>query len=513
MENFIYICTLFKEMIDINNNNDYPMRKRIILFFLLAFTLIFSGCTEKQNTANDSQQKITSANDLKGKTVAVISGALQDVVYSDLFGNDIMRIQTAPEVLAACESGQADFCMMDSVHFIGAKAEERGVHYCFTDTLGGNVGVAFNKNSTLLCETYNEWLSKAKEEGLMQEIINRWTKGDVANAHMPELGPAPVGEPLRIGITTDFPFAFVQDGNWTGLEVEMAERWGRSIGRPVDLQVLDFSALIASLETNRTDAICAFMYITPERQEQVLFSEPYYSSHTVVFQHRGNATVSSWGWSGIKQRFNDNIIKEDRWKLLFEGLWETVVISFWAIIFGTLIGGFVCWMRMSRSRILSSIAKVFVDFIRGIPILVFLMILFYIVFASTPLTARWVAIIAFAINFGAYVSEMFRTGIQSIDKGQTEAGLALGFTKVATFFTFIVPQALKHIIPVYKGEVISIIKSTSVVGYIAIQDLTKVSDIIRSRTFDAFFPLIIVSIIYLFLAWFIGKLLDRLNTK
>lgn len=150
---------------------------------------------------------------------------------------------------------------------------------------------------------------------------------------------------------------------------------------------------------------------------------------------------------------------------------------------------------------------------RGVPILVFLMIMFYIIFAKTGISGTWIAIFAFSLNLAAYVSEMFRTGINSVDPGQTEAGRAMGFSKVKTFLLIVVPQAVKQILPVYKGEAISLIKNTSIVGYIAIQDLTKVSDIIRSRTFDAFFPLIVISIIYLILAWLLGLLLDYLHKK
>jgi len=124
-----------------------------------------------------------------------------------------------------------------------------------------------------------------------------------------------------------------------------------------------------------------------------------------------------------------------------------------------------------------------------------------------------IAIITFALNMGAYSSEMFRTAIQSVDKGQTEAGIALGFTKIQTFIYVVFPQALKRVIPVYKGEVISLLKMTSIVGYVAVVDLTKASDIIRSRTFDAFFPLIVVAVIYFLLAWLLGIALDKLNNK
>lgn len=117
------------------------------------------------------------------------------------------------------------------------------------------------------------------------------------------------------------------------------------------------------------------------------------------------------------------------------------------------------------------------------------------------------------MNFAAYASEMFRTAIEGIDRGQSEAGSAMGFTKLSTFKFIVLPQAVKRVMPVYKGELISLLKTTSIVGYIAVQDLTKASDIIRSRTFDAFFPLIVITIIYFILAWLLGKALDMLNSK
>jgi amine acid ABC transporter, permease protein, 3-TM region, His/Glu/Gln/Arg/opine family len=170
-------------------------------------------------------------------------------------------------------------------------------------------------------------------------------------------------------------------------------------------------------------------------------------------------------------------------------------------------------MRLSGNKLLKEIAYIYVEIIRGVPILVLLMLMFYVIFAQSAVSPRWVAIIAFAMNFGAYVSEMFRTGIEGVDRGQTEAGLAMGFSPLKTFIFFIIPQAAKKVIPVFKGEAVSLIKNTSVVGFIAIQDLTKASEIIRARTFDAFFPLLIISAIYFFLAWLLGKGLDLLAKK
>ena len=144
---------------------------------------------------------------------------------------------------------------------------------------------------------------------------------------------------------------------------------------------------------------------------------------------------------------------------------------------------------------------------------VLLMILFYIVFAGSGLSGVWVAVIGFGLNLAAYVCEMIRTGIQSVDIGQTEAALALGFTGPRAFFQIVMPQATKQFLPVFKGELVSLIKLTSVVGYIAVQDLTKMSDIIRSRTFEAFFPLISTAIIYFIIAWALTSLLIPIERK
>jgi len=166
---------------------------------------------------------------------------------------------------------------------------------------------------------------------------------------------------------------------------------------------------------------------------------------------------------------------------------------------------------MSRSRLLIIPAKVYISLLRGTPVLVILMIIFYVVFASVDIAPEFVAVIAFGLNFAAYVSEMYRSGIEGIDAGQTEAGIAMGFTKVQTFLYIVLPQAVKRILPVYRGEVISMVKMTSIVGYIAVQDLTKASDIIRSRTFDAFFPLIMVAVLYYLIAWLLMVLLGYLE--
>jgi polar amino acid transport system substrate-binding protein len=136
------------------------------------------------------------------------------------------------------------------------------------------------------------------------------------------------------------------------------------------------------------------------------------------------------------------------------------------------------------------------------------MLIFYVAFAGVSIDPPVVAIIAFALNFAAYAAEIFRSGVEGIDRRQAEAGIAMGFGRLSTFLYIVLPQAVRRILPVYRGEFISLVKMTSIVGYIAVQDLTKAGDIIRSRTFDAFFPLILVAVLYFVIVWVLMLALD-----
>ena len=216
------------------------------------------------------------------------------------------------------------------------------------------------------------------------------------------------------------------------------------------------------------------------------------------------------GCTSLTDSFTNNLIAEERYRMILDGLQVTLLITLCATLLGTLLGGIVCWMRMSRRTWLQRTAKIYINIMRGTPVLVLLMLMYYVVMAPINATGIVVAIVTFAMNTAAYISEMLRTAIQGIDRGQTEAGLALGYTQRQTFFKIIMPQVVRAVMPIYQGEVVSLLKGTSIVGYIAVADMTRASDLIRSRTFDAFFPLIVTAIIYFLMAWLIGLLLQSL---
>ena len=220
----------------------------------------------------------------------------------------------------------------------------------------------------------------------------------------------------------------------------------------------------------------------------------------------------------LKKEFILNFIEDNRWKYIVVGLKITLIVTIFAVLIGVLLGFLIAIVRTTHDKtgklkILNVICRVYLTVIRGTPVVVQLMIIYFIIFGSVDISKVLVAIIAFGINSGAYVAEIFRSGIMSIDNGQFEAGRSLGFNYAQTMMYIIMPQAFKNVLPTLCNEFISLLKETSVSGYIALQDLTKGGDIIRSRTYDAFMPLIAVALIYLAMVMIFTKLVSLLERR
>ena len=220
----------------------------------------------------------------------------------------------------------------------------------------------------------------------------------------------------------------------------------------------------------------------------------------------------------LKSSFISNFIDDNRWRYITDGLKITLLVTVFAVLIGVVLGFLIAIVRTTHDKtgklkILNAICKVYLTVIRGTPVVVQLMIIYFIIFGSVDISKVVVAIVAFGINSGAYVAEIFRSGIMSIDNGQFEAGRSLGFNYAQTMMYIVMPQAFKNVLPTLCNEFISLLKETSVSGYIALQDLTNGGDIIRSRTYDAFMPLIAVALIYLAMVMIFTKLVSLLERR
>lgn len=233
------------------------------------------------------------------------------------------------------------------------------------------------------------------------------------------------------------------------------------------------------------------------------------------------SNVTGWitdHWNQFIHDFEFNFITDDRWKYLWKGLLVTLQVTFFAVLIGIVIGFTLAIIRATYDRtgklkIANALCNIYITVIRGTPVLVQLLIIYFVVFQSVDISKIFVAVIAFGMNSGAYVAEIVRSGIMAVDNGQFEAGRSLGFGYWQTMKLIILPQAIKNILPALGNEFIVLLKETSVSGYIALGDLTKGGDIIKSRTFNAFMPLIAVALIYLILVLFFTKLVNKLERR
>lgn len=224
----------------------------------------------------------------------------------------------------------------------------------------------------------------------------------------------------------------------------------------------------------------------------------------------------------LKAKFIANFITDDRWKYFTNGLGTTYTVSFFAVILGVIIGVIIAVIRSSADkmerpplviRILNFICKVYLTVIRGTPAMIQLLIMYYIIFGSVDVSKWVVAILTFGINSGAYVAEIVRSGIMSVDQGQFEAGRSLGLSYIQTMWYVIIPQAFKNVLPALGNEFITLLKETSICGYIALTDVTHGANTVRSQTYEPYMPLFGAALIYLVSVSVLSALITRLERR
>ena len=224
----------------------------------------------------------------------------------------------------------------------------------------------------------------------------------------------------------------------------------------------------------------------------------------------------------FKAKFIANFITDDRWKYFTNGLGTTYTVSFFAVILGVLIGVLIAVVRSSADkmdrpplviRILNFICKIYLTVIRGTPAMIQLLIMYYIIFGSVDVSKRVVAILTFGINSGAYVAEIIRSGIMSVDQGQFEAGRSLCLSYIQTMWHIIIPQAFKNVLPALGNEFITLLKETSICGYIALTDVTHGANTVRSQTYEPYMPLFGAALIYLISVSILSALISRMERR
>ena len=452
-------------------------------------------------------------------TLGVVTGSLYGGYSREQFPNAaIKEFNTFADVLVALKQGKVDGIMLDKPNFNSVARTDKSLACVTVPAYSVEIGFGFQKNDggNELRAQMNALLTKLTTEGKTDELIEKWYGETEPAESIPLDELSSNSKTLNVAIdTTRKPFVYMYEGKPVGFEIEVLYMFCKEYGYNVKISDISFASGLAGLASEKYDLVCGGLYMTAERKESVNFSDPYMFAEVVMAKCErsglGNFMLS------LRDSFEKTFVREQRWKLIVEGIGTTMIISIFSVIGGTLLGFALYMLARSKtawlSKLAKGVAKGYSTIIAGTPTLVVLMVLFYIVFTSPNISGVVVAIIGFTLTFGSFVYDQLALTVSGVDRGQLEAAYALGYSRNQTFFRIILPQAMKMFLPSYSGEIIGLIKATSVVGYIAVNDLTKMGDIIRGNTYEAFFPLIAVAIIYFAITWGVAGLLGILKKK
>ncbi|MBQ0014588.1 MAG: transporter substrate-binding domain-containing protein [Oscillospiraceae bacterium] len=470
-----------------------------------------------QDFAQKAELMYKSIDDIHGKKVGVLTGAVTSE-YLEKAMPDVERVEftAIPDLAIALNSGKIDAYAGDYplLYMLAAEFDNQSVIPGFL--VEEKYGYILSKGNDELLALMNEFLEKSTEDGTLKEIESLWFDGtDEERGKAMDLSALTAENgTIKMAISSSIgaPMGFVLNGKNVGYDADVVYHFCQEYGYGLEITNYDFQGMLAAVAAGKVDIAGSCITITPERQETMLMTVPNYVGGTCFVSKTASVAASDSNFfDGIASSFEKTFIREGRWKLFLSGIESTMIITVLSIIFGTALG-FLIYLGYKRENFLfNKIVDFFSWLLQGMPIVVFLMILFYIVFARASLSGTSVAIVGFSMTFAVSVLGMLNTSVASIDKGQTEAALALGYSQRAAFFKMVLPQAAQFFLPMLKSEIVSLIKGTAVVGYIAVQDLTKMGDIVRSRTYEAFFPLIVTAIIYFILAGILTAIVSRIE--
>ena len=460
--------------------------RKVFLFLLVLLSLSSSiWCAEFE-----------TIEDLNGHDIGVQTAVLYEDLIRDRVPDTTFQYYTMPnDMILALQSGKVDAYLIEEVSY-GVQKKNHPDLAVLDGYINATCIIGNNEKQDRLLSDLNAFIAESRENGLLDELYDYWiTDFDPINDTCDVSGFTGENGVISVAIEGGYePFSFISNGQESGFDVDFICRFARAYGYTPEFYEVPFEAIAPGVETGKYD-IGMNIVVSAERNETGTLSDVYYSTPirlVVQGEDESNATF----FDKLQDSFYKTFIRESRWELFVQGAGITILITLTSIIAGTLLGFLVYIVCRKGGKIANSVTNFFLWLIHGMPTVLLLMILYYIVFGSSRLSGTWVSVVGFSLMFACSMIDMLRVGCNAIGRGQFEASRALGYSESQSFFKIILPQAAQHFLPIYRNEVVTLIKETSVVGYIAVLDLTKISDLVRSRTYEAFFPLIVTAIMY-----------------
>ena len=486
------------------------MRKLLNILIIITMSLVLFSCS------GTNKQAITSIDDLKDKRIGIKQGTIYDGISKRLFPNaQFYYFNNDADLTVALKGNKIDgFAGDDAIitEIVNHNPEITKIAEQIS-TIDVCLVFAKNEKGEELANKMNVLIEELKDSGELDRLYNKWLNYD-SNTESYDLSKL-TGENGTITLATQTgapPFNILLNGEVTGYEIELTALFCEKYGYKLAINEMYFDGLLPSVQTGKADIAAGGIGRTEERAKSVTFCNPtahVYGSVCALKQDAKNTNLIDY----LTKGFNSTFIVEDRWKLFVNGILSTIFITVASIILGTLLGFIVFTNTRNNQGLVHKLVKLCIWIIQGMPMVVLLMVLFYVVFGKVSISSFWVSILGFTLTFGSSVFNMLSGAVNTIDKGQAQAAFTLGYSEKKTFYKIILPQAIRFIMPSYKSEIVSLIKATAVVGYIAVQDLTKVGDLVRSRTYEAFFPLIVITVLYFVLAGILTTILNKVDIK
>ncbi|MDD6798788.1 MAG: ABC transporter substrate-binding protein/permease [Clostridia bacterium] len=490
------------------------VRKGIILSLCLAALMSVAGCGK--------YKMVTNVDELEGSRIGVQLGTTGDIYASDYEGDEagtiIERYNKGNDAVQALKQKKIDAVIIDeepAKAFVSKNSDLKILDEEFTVE---DYAICISKENTELKNQINDALRKLKADGTLDAIIKNYTGSDDEKGKTPYAAKNIARPNGTIIVATNAafpPYEYYSEGVMTGLDIDMMQAVCDTLGMTLKMEDMEFDSIIAAVQSGKATVGAAGLTVTEDRLKNIDFSDSYTTSKQVIIVKDPDAAASS---TNLSEKFKDNFITESRWQYIAKGLGNTLIITLFAILIGCALGFLIAIVRTSYDKngsmkILNAICRVYLTVIRGTPVMVQLLIIYYVILASVNTSKILVAVIAFGLNSAAYVAEVVRSGIMAVDNGQFEAGRSLGLNYRQTMVSIILPQAVKNILPALGNEFISLLKETSISGYIGLMDLTKGGDIIRSITYEAFMPLIAVALVYLVIVMALSFGVNKLERR
>ena len=455
------------------------------------------------------------STDLTGKTIGVQMGTTGMTYAESVEGAKVEKYNKGADAIEALKQGKVDFVLIDSSpakYFVSKNPDLSIAPKPFAVE---KYACAIKKGNDELTRQVNDALAQLRENGTLTSIEQNWLVDAEYGKH-PYTSPEGITYNGKLVMATNAEFApyeFKEEGDIVGFDVDMMRAVCDILGKELVIDDMAFDSIIAAVDSGKADIGVAGMTVTEDRLKNVNFSDSYTEANQVIIYKSGTAASQNFA-----EKLKSTFLEKERWVYLLQGLGNTLLITVLAVVIGIVLGFVIAVIRSTNQRtgrlkIPNLICRLYLTVVRGTPMVVQLLIIYFVVFSSVNISKILVAVIAFGLNSAAYVAEIVRSGIMSIDEGQFEAGYSLGFGYTRTMVTIILPQALRNILPALGNEAIVLLKETSVSGYIALNDLTKGGDTIRSQTYEAFLPLIAVALIYLIMVVGLSSLVNRLERR